>query len=391
MPELIKRYGLPIFLIVLSVIVVFVSLRDWSKGSEFRDGAINSRINNYVIFTTAFEQLIEKGDLYTVHPEKHFDIYKYSPTFAFFMAPFYYAPVWLGLPIWNLLNVLILYLGLRMLPELDRKKVLIVLFILGMELVGSVMNEQSNGLMAGLIVLSIALMERQKVFWAMALLVGSVYIKLFSLVFLSMLFFYPNFIRNSLIVVFWILFYAFIPALVTGWEQLMALYKSWGYLLAFDHSSSVGYSVLGILDSWFNAHPDKFYLVFAGLVLSMTPLLKAKNFMRREFRYDFMSMLLIWVIIFNHKAESPAFVIAMTGIGIWYVTGERTRLKNYLLIFAIFFISIGFSDLMPKLVREAFFYRYSLKALPGIVIWGWLVYRLMTADYKDQNDVLVVE
>jgi len=169
---------------------------------------------------------------------------------------------------------------------------------------------------------------------------------------------------------------------MTGIDQLRYLYESWAHLLAFDHSTSVGYSLMGILETWFNVKPDKFYIVFTGLILSMLPLLRAKRFGQQEFRYSFMSMLLIWVIVFNHKAESPAFVIAMTGIGIWYLTGSKTRAKNYLLAFAILFVSIGFSDLTPKFIREAVFYKYSLKALPGLVIWAVILVDLLRSDSK---------
>ncbi|MEQ9063640.1 MAG: glycosyltransferase family 87 protein [Vicingaceae bacterium] len=353
--------------LVLSVIIILISIKDWAAGTEMRDGVLHSKINNYLIFKNSFGILAEGGNLYDYHKDLHFDLYKYSPAFAMAMAPLYFLPDWLGLSIWNLLNFLCLYFGLKILPGLSEKKVLIIIGIGLLELLGSIMNEQSNGLMAGMIILSLALMENKKTFWALGILVISVYVKLFSIVFLSILLFYPNFLKNVGYALIWFVFLAIIPAIIIGTDQLIALYKSWAYLLANDHQMSQGYSLMGILNSWFGYFPNKLYLLICGLVLAILPLFRYGRFSSRLFRYKFVAMLLAWVIVFNHKSESPTFIIAMTGIGLWYVIDKQKAWRSYFLLFALFAVSIAFSDAMPKLIREAFFYKYSMKALPCVV------------------------
>ena len=70
--------------------------------------------NNFLIFRAAFDHLIAGVDLYRLHPAEHQDLFKYSPTFALVFAPFRALPYPVALLAWNLLNVLLIYAGLRL-------------------------------------------------------------------------------------------------------------------------------------------------------------------------------------------------------------------------------------------------------------------------------------
>jgi len=41
----------------------------------------------------------------------------------------------------------------------------------------------------------------------------------------------------------------------------------------------------------------------------------------------YLASLLVFVVIFNHQAERPSFVIAATGAAIWFVESPRDRLR----------------------------------------------------------------
>ena len=378
------KKSLNAFFLVISLAVVFISIRDYRKPRENRKGVLHSEINNYLIFSNSFEVLASGGDLYNYHPKEHFDLYKYSPAFAFFMAPFHFMPEWLGLTVWNLLNFALLFFALKWIPGMDSRRVLIVLLIGVLELLGSIMNEQSNGLMVGMVVLAFALFERDRSFWAIAVLMASFYTKLFTGIFIGLVIFYPGFWKNALYTFFWFLFFAFIPVLLTGWDQLSFLYQSWAFLLLNDHGMSQGYSLMGILQTWFGWEADKLLVVAGGLLLTLLPLVRISLYESFRYRMEFTASLLLWVIVFNHKSESPTFIIAMTGIGLWYVHSARTGFRTALLVFAMLFVSIAFSDLTPKYIREAVFYKYSLKALPCLIIWMVMVYEMLTARFANE-------
>jgi hypothetical protein len=47
-------------------------------------------------------------------------------------------------------------------------------------------------------------------------------------------------------------------------------------------------------------------------------------------RRTFLASLLVYSVIFNHKAEQPSFVIAMVGVAIWYAVKPRTLARDVL-------------------------------------------------------------
>ena len=89
----------------------------------------------------------------------------------------------------------------------------------------------------------------------------------------------------------------------------------------------------------------------------------------RAFRLRFLASLLIYMVIFNHQAESPSFVIAMTGIAIWFLAAERGRADLALLVGALLFTSVASSDLTPHAIRIGVVRAYGVKAMPSIVVW----------------------
>jgi len=370
-------------LVALLVVITFAfSWKDYAVEVEWTNSVKITKINNFYIFSNAYKVLDDGGNLYTLHPEKHYDYYKYSPTFAFLMAPFALMPDLMGLISWNWLNLLLFLFALKVLPGIDQRAFMVITLVVVMELVGSIQNEQSNGLMTALIILFVSFMERNKPFWAIAFLMLSVFIKLFSLIFLVMLIMYPGKVRNTLYTLLWTLFLFFLPAIMTGFDYLLLSYERWFLLLQKDHGSSVGYSVMGIFHSWFGLDLNKIALVLLSLTLNLIPLIKIKKYSSRVFKYSFAASLLIWVVIFNHKAESPLFVIAMMGVALWYIFSEKSKINIVLLLFAISFVSLAFSDLTPATLKHNFFYKFSIKALPCLIIWGKIIFDLLKPNYN---------
>ena len=87
------------------------------------------------------------------------------------------------------------------------------------------------------------------------------------------------------------------------------------------------------------------------------------------------------MVIFNHKAESPTYIIVMSGIGIWYFCQAPDTVNRILLILAFLLISMSISDLVPAPVRNGFIRPYGIKAVMGIVIWCRILYQQLTLRY----------
>ncbi|MHA4808653.1 glycosyltransferase family 87 protein [Flavitalea flava] len=341
--------------------------------------------NNYVIFKYSFFHLEQGKDIYQYFPDDHWDLYKYSPAFALVFGLFSGLPDAIGLPLWNLANSLCLFAGILLLPGLsDKKKSWILLFCLP-ELLLSIQNTQSNGLMAGLIILAFALAERSKYFLSALCLVFSIYIKLFGVIAFVCYLFYPG--RFKLIgwSFFWMVILALLPLVVVDGHQLAFLYKSWLNLLLNDHSASIGLSVMGLLETWAGLSLPKNLVALAGLFLFALPLIHWRKQRDYSYRILYLASVLIWIVIFNHKAESPTFIIAMSGIGVWYFAQSSPNsgsLNKILLILAFFFVSLSVSDLVPSFVRENWVKPYAIKAVLPVIIWFTILYEQLTGRYQ---------
>ncbi len=333
--------------------------------------------NNYIIFKQSFFHLINNKDLYLYYNNEQFDLYKYSPSFSLLFGLLAYLPDVLGLLVWSLINALCLFYAIKLLDKITEKnKAFLLLFIL-LELINALQNSQSNALMAALIILAFAFLEKKSYFWASLFIVFSIYIKLFGIVAFALYLFYPDKIKLASYTIFWMIILAILPLCVISPTQLMFLYKSWWGLLKDDHSASVGISAMGIVNSWLHTEMPKNLIVLIGAALFCVPLLKIKSYKNYYFRIQVLASILLWMVLFNHKAESPTFIIVMAGIGIWYFSQEKNRINTVLLWLSFIGVSLSISDLVPSHIKHDYLQPYNIKALVPLVIWLKLLWDLM--------------
>lgn len=359
------------------LLALIASLQVINSGDKHFDGQEHSytQYNNYIIFKNAYAHLQSGQDLYDHYPEEQWDLYKYTPTFAVTFGVFAIFPDVVGLFLWNLVNVLLLFWGIYLLPRLNKKQKAGVCFILIFELLTAIQNEQSNGLMAGLLLLTFVFLERKKLFWAALCIVFSAYIKLFGIVGLILFLFYPEKIKAAAYILLWGLLCFVLPLFFIDWQNYLMQLQSFSNMLQNDHSISYGYSVMGWLHSWFGFTLNKFLLVCVGGLLLISPLWAVQHFKKYDFRLLTLLSILIWVVIFNHKAESPTFIIAMTGVGIWFIHGSKNIITISLFLLAMIFTSLSPTDLFPNTIHENYVKPYALKAVPCIFIWAYILYQ----------------
>ena len=336
-----------------------------------------SGYSNYTIFERSFHHLVNHQDLYAAYPKEHWDLYKYTPTFSVFFGFFGLFPDWLGLGLWNLLNALLLLFAIYLLPKIEPVQKGLILLIILIELMTSMQNSQSNGLIAGLLVLSFALLEKKHISAAAFCIVFSAYIKLFGITALLLFPLYPGKKKLVLHTIFWALILFLVPLVFTGFREYIDQLKSYGNLLLNDHDSSYGYSVMGLMKSWFGVDGGKNLVVAAGAIVLIIPLLSPSRYRIFEFRILMLASLLVWMVIFNHKAESPTFVIAITGVAIWFTSSWKDPVSISLFILAIILTVLSPTDLFPRTLREGYVKPYVLKALPCILIWFRIIYEMI--------------
>jgi hypothetical protein len=353
------------------IIAITVSTQNFLiKGKHDRDGSMTSKYGNYLIFKYSYCHLIQGKDLYQKYPEVCGDLYKYSPSFALIFGIFNCFPDLIGLTLWNLINALLVFFAIASFPKINiRQQSFILLFIM-IELIISIQNSQSNGLITGLLVFSFVLLERKQYLLATLCIILTFYIKVFGLIALLLFLFYPD--KKKLVIYssFWFILLLILPVVVVSPDQLLHLYKSWFNILSDDQSVSLGLSVSGWFQSLFKStRIDNIYMLFIGFLLLTVPLIRVREYRNFHFRLLTLCSILIWVVIFNHKAESPTFIIAMTGIAIWYFSQENSKVNLGLLIIAFIFTSLSSTDLISVTIRKDYINPYCLKVVPSILVW----------------------
>jgi hypothetical protein len=374
------------FIVVLFVLFsVGASFQSLTGTKTYEDGGVEyNKYNNYTIFERSFEHLKNEQDLYQLYPEEQWDLYKYTPTFSVFFGFFWLMPHWLGLNLWNLLNTLIVLGAIYFLPKLTNYQKGIIALIILIELLTSLQNAQSNGLMAGLILLALGFLERERYFPATFSVLSSVFVKLFGIVAFAFFLFFPKKIKLAGFTVLGLVLLLLPPLIFIDLEQYQSLLTSYLSLLNDDHQSSHGYSVMGVLQTWFNVHEGKNLVLVLGALLFLVPFSRISMYKNYIFKYLTVCSVLLWIVIFNHKAESPTFIIAMTGVALWFVISKKNALNITLFALAFVFTTLSSTDLFPKFIRSEYFHPYAIKAVPCILIWFKIIYDLMTL--KVDND-----
>ena len=364
--------------IIYILFALAASLQSLLSGKTFHEGGIDyNRYNNYTIFERSFHHLINNQDLYISYPNEHWDLYKYTPTFSVFFGLFAMFPDWIGLNLWNLLNALIVLFAIYYLPRLDIMEKGLILMIVLIELMTSMQNSQSNGLIAGLLVLSFGLLENKKYLFATLCIIFSAYIKIFGIVGLALFLFYPKKWKLSLYTFLWTIVLFIVPLVFVDINQYLKLIQSYLAMLNNDHTISYGYSVMGWLNSWFDIELNKNTIVLVGSVVFLIPFSRFTQYKNYTFKYLALTSILIWIVIFNHKAESPTFIIAMTGVALWFISSEKSIFNIVLFSCAFILTTLSPTDIFPGFLREEYVKPFTLKAFPCIIIWTKIIYDMI--------------
>ncbi|MTI33138.1 glycosyltransferase family 87 protein [Xanthovirga aplysinae] len=341
--------------------------------------------NNYIIFKSSFQHLKEGKNLYKRYPQEHQDFFKYTPTFAVFFGIFSILPNWAGLSLWTFINCFILLLAIYSLPQLNQYQKGLILIICLIEAMTSMQNQQSNLLIAGLLILSFSLLERKKYLIATLCIVSSTFIKLFGIFGIVLFLFYPQKWKLAFYSIFWTLLVFSIPLFYINLEQYRFLIHSYGNLLSDDYAISYGFSVMGWLHSWLGIELDKNFIILIGAGTFLVPLIQVKKYNHYTFRLLTLSSLLIWLVIFNHRAESATYIIAMTGVSIWLILSRKSKINILLFVNAFILTSLSPTDIFPASLRDEFVRPYVLKAFPCILIWFKIIFDMVFEERRQRK------
>jgi hypothetical protein len=344
-----------------------------------------SKVNNYIIFRNSFYHLIDHITLYGPHPAEQYDLYKYSPTFALLFAPFAILPVYVGVVVWSLFNAAMLFWAIRLLPVDENKKPFILWFIL-IELITSIQNTQVNPLIAALFIFTFVAFERKQIALAAFIVILSAFIKVYGVLGAALFLLYPERWKFIGWCIVWSIVLFAAPLLCISVDELLLQYRGWKDTITNDHETrAVDVSVMRMIMAF--AHipfNDKLrlFIQLAGILVFCIKYVRVKFFEHEGFRYFLLASIMIWAIVFNHLAESSTYIIAVTGVALWYAQAEKNKLNLVLLIGAFVLSSLSPTDVFPPGIRKSIIVPYALKALPCFLVWVLLEYKMLTGKFS---------
>ncbi|MDP9206213.1 MAG: DUF2029 domain-containing protein [Gemmatimonadota bacterium] len=305
--------------------------------------------NDFAIFRASFWNLIAGRDLYVLRLYQARDRFWYSPTFALLFAPFAVLPFLVGLFLWNLVNALAVFFALRFLLPLDRAGVAQALAFL--PVLRSIQSSQSNALVTALIIIAFVSFERGWL-WrgGVAIALGAV-TKLFPLAALTFALPRPNRLRATLTLLLTTLILVALPLLVLSPGELAAQYQSWKSLGTAE-TSLLGSSVMGLLrDAGLAWPPWWIQLLACGVVLAVL-IARLGDWENRSVRLQFLGFVMVFCVVFNHRAERQSAVIAICGMVIWHLASPRSAWRTWLFVIVYVLVTISGADMVPDVIKR---------------------------------------
>ena len=302
----------------------------------------------FPIFRASFGHLLAGQNLYADYAVG--DLFKYSPTFALLFAPLAALPFAPSLLLWNALNGLMLWHAVtRVLPP---RQAAIALALLAPEFFVAAQASQSNALVASLIILAFAGIERR---WslgpAVAIALGAM-IKIFPLAALSFGIFATSRRRLTICFVCCIGALVLLPLIVTSPASLLAQYRSWAVLESSDVLAR-GDSVMGLIASYGGGSWSNWPVQASGTAILLLPLMLSRRaWSERDFRRLFLCSVLAYLVLFNPQAERQSYIIAATGLVIWYAAGPRGTIRTVMVALALVGVKLVFVVAAAWLVMQ---------------------------------------
>ena len=335
------------------------------------------RHKNFMIFaesTKLFWQHIAPYGENWSQAAPHLDYFLYGPLFNILFAPFAYLPAWLGPFVWNLFNFSMWFAAIFTLPgrftREEKCKSFLYTFLI---LACTQLSFQYNVAVGYMFLFAYSLLERDKGFWAVLLMMISGFTKVYGIFQLGLLLCYPHFWRNAAYALLIGAAFLVAPAVNMPFAELPDYYGQWITALA-EHKDT---------RTWMNV----FYLRPLGLlpvrmwvqigVLALLAAGLAANFRKWKqpfFRLAALAVLMGYVILFSNSSEGHTYVITLIAYQFWYWSmkrGDALNLVDRIVYWATFIIVVVMpvDVLCPPGIMQIF---YDWQINLWLLVYLWL-------------------
>ncbi len=334
--------------------------------------------NNFSIFKSSYLHLTHHQPLYTPYPKEYFDLFQYHPVFSVLFAPIALLPKPIDLFIW-LFGSTIAFLWVITQIGLDKRWVVWVMLLSVFELSRNAVHVQTNILITAGMVYTFIFFERQDPSKAILTTVMNFCIKGFGAITGLFVVLYPKTGRNIFQGLVFTLLISLMPLLFVSPSELVKHYTDWLDLLRSDVISEP-FSLVGFLTNTvgFPNSIEPYVMSFGVLMLVVYWLMLwlRRDVLTSERRAYFLAFLLLWVVVFNRAAESPTYLMASTGLLIWFFYhkqhGTTTKLMTAFFIICFYWAAFLCSDLAFSFLRKCD-NTYYLRPLFALLPMFWML------------------
>lgn len=291
-----------VFLLGLAVVLLATTLE-----------VVRGRNTNYFDYQDSTRMFWEGISPYTMeYAQAHAIYFLYSPVFSVIFAPIFFLPWWLGPYVWNVCNYSLFALAIKSLPaQFDRYKHWIFLFLLSVVL-QTVFCYQHNIIVSYIYIFAFILLERNKPFWAVLLIMVSATTKVYGAAELAILFCYPKVWRNLGYAVVLGALLICLPLLNTNFDNPFVLYQQMFDMIASHHSDSDFTGILfarGLKPFLLPNYRAVQMVVFA--LLGLLFFWRYKRWGDFRFRVQALAVLTGFMILFSDCPETHTYVICL--------------------------------------------------------------------------------
>ena len=276
---------------------------------------VRGRNTNYFDYQDSTRMFWEGLTPYTLEfAQAHSLYFLYLPVFCVLFAPIFLLPWWLGPYIWNIGNFVLFSLAIWMLPKpLAPYRTKIYLFLLSI-LMQSIFCYQYNTVVCYIFIFAFILLEKNKPFWAVLLIMISATTKVYGLAELALLFCYPKVWRNFGYAILCGAVLLMLPALNPHVHSLSALYQGTLDMINTHHSSADYTGILFARGLKPLLLPN--YRIVQIAVLAILGLLffwRHQRWHDFRFRVQAMAVMMGYIILFSDSPETHTYIIALSG------------------------------------------------------------------------------
>ncbi|WP_291109777.1 MULTISPECIES: glycosyltransferase family 87 protein [unclassified Dysgonomonas] len=357
------------------------------------------KYNNYKIFKGVFGHTIDNMPLYAHYPGEYCDNNHYGILFSAVIAPFAVFPDFLGVAFWVVANTVLLFYAIGMLPLRYKQKLLIYWFSL-CELMTAQAMQQFNISIVAIIILSFVFIEKKRDFWAAFFIVAGTLIKIYPIAGLAFFFFSEQKAKLIASLVFWTIVLFLLPVVYTsGLDYVVSQYSAWFAELGSKYdqnmfSPSQNVSLLGIIRKISgDATYSDMWIILPGLLLFSLPYFRTDQYKCLSFRMMLLANILLFIVLFSTGSEASGYIIAMTGVSIWYICtpSKNKEYKKWLLLTTLIIVAVSSTELVPSFIRDNFLRAYAVKAWPCVLVWLTICYEMifLNFDKKTQKELLL--